>query len=260
MSYFEHETDRQTKQATKSSAETAQTTAYQSNTRESLGLKTVQYARNDKIRTLLENDYAFLPVSYRAPGFLFRGLESGMCDGIREGKFALNNGSHSLAALERELGVVLVSADFSDALSVSRLWESNDDGGILIIPASAFDKHYSAHNAAVLGFAEPGVVFKYPFFANPIPVNEIAYLIIHRKQVDKLLNSLEEPAPASDSPDGLTKGGIVTASDLLERLIVIDDDSSLTNRHDLNKYLNECLSDKRISKATSIQVEHYPKK
>lgn len=133
-------------------------------------------------------------------------------------------------------------------------------GGIVVIPAGAFDEHYAAHNAAVLGFAEPGVVFKYPFFANPISVDQMAYLIIHQKQVDTLLRGFEKATPVSGSPNSFTKGGVQTANDLSERLIVIDDDSSLTNRHDLNKYLNECLSDKRISKATSIQVEHYPKK
>ena len=255
MSHFERETDRQAQQANKSSARASQTTAYQSNTRESCNRTIVQYAQNDKIKSLLENDYAFLPLSYRAPGFLFRGLDSGINDGIRKGEFALNEGSHSLAALERELGVVLVSADFSDALSVSRLWEGHDDGGILVIPASTFDKHYIQHNAATLGFAEPGVVFKYPFFTNPIPINDIAYLIVHQKQADKLVNAANDARPPVDASNNPA-----TSGDISDRLIVIDDDNSLAKRGNLNEYLNECLANKSVSKATAIQVEKYPRK
>ena len=237
----------------------SQTTAYQSNTRERRSQSPVSYLHNPNIKALLETDYAFLPISYRSPGFLFRGLESGLNEGVANGEFGINQGSHSLAALERELGVLLVSADFSDALTVSRIWESNSDAGILVIAAEIFGAYYEQHKAATLGFAEPGVVFKYPFFTDNLFLDEIAYLIVCQNQGKVLKNSFEEKNSPISSSDG-TCLGKSSFQEFAERLIVIEDDDAIVSRSALSKYLTRRLADKQIEKATAMHVEHYPRK
>jgi hypothetical protein len=245
MSLFDHTTDR----PDKSARDASQTTAYELNTRANSPNTPISYHENRKIRSLLERDYAFLPLSYTSPGFLFRGLDSGLRAGISKGQFGLNANDHPLAALERELQVLLVSADFSDSLAVSRLWESVTDAGILVISADVFARSYTQHQAATLGFAEPGVVFKYPFFTHELSVDDISYFIVQRDQAEALENDLK------DSPNGKA-----LADEIQQRLIVIDDSLGPFTRHALNEYLTQRLIDKHIGKTTAVQVNRYPRR
>ncbi|MFO1435549.1 MAG: hypothetical protein U1F34_04005 [Gammaproteobacteria bacterium] len=118
--------------------------------------------------SLVQRDYAFLGYRYTPGGVLYRGLRKGLAANIAHGAWLPSVDDGPLAALERELGVFLFSHDLSDALSVSRLWEDNDDAAILVFDAAEFDARWRCGGAAVLGFAEPGVVFRYPFFAEPL--------------------------------------------------------------------------------------------
>ena len=223
------------------------TTAYDSNTRPHHDLNPVTYGNNKKIRKLLHDDFAFLPISYRNPGFLFRGLEVGLSDACTTGYFALNRGAHSLAHLERELNVILVSADFSDAFSVTRIWEAHEDAVIMALPADYFWVRYQQHQAATLGFAEPGVVFKYPFLCEAIALQDIACFIIGPHHAAKLTNALVR----------LTDK---TSGDLCQRLIVVDDDCANLSRQALEQYLENRLQERQIVGAVPIQVKDFPTK
>jgi hypothetical protein len=128
---------------------------------------------------LVERDYAFLPVGYAAPGWLFRGIDHGLAAVLAGAAPGMNAGDHALAALEREAGVLFVSQDVSDALSVTRLWQAPRDAAILAIPASVFAQAHAAGRAAVLGFADPGVVFRYPAFVAPLATTAVSHLFVH---------------------------------------------------------------------------------
>ena len=223
------------------------TTAYTSNTRTTASNRAVSYDRNATIRRLLINDYSFLPVCYRSPGFLFRGLASGLRQACDSGQFGFNHGSHALAHLERELGVHLVSADFSDAYTVSRLWERDDDGVIMILKADYFSDRYQLDQAATLAFAEPGVVFKYPFFCNPINFQDVAYFIV-------------TPSGAESVLKGFAGMGQGENQSLRERLIIFGQDQTDISRQSLGQYLEQCLADRQIGSATMTQVDSYPQR
>ena len=225
----------------------ALTTAYVSNTRTRLSERAVSYDRNDEIRRLLMNDYSFMPVCYQGPGFLFRGLEGGLGLACEKGHFGLNTGDHALAHLERELGVLLVSADFSDAYTVSRLWESGDDAVILILNADYFFEQYQRHHAATLAFAEPGVIFKYPFLCNAIAVEDIAYFIVSSAGAELLNKTFEA-------------GQNHLFESLRNKLIVLDNEHNAVSRQSLGQHLQRCLDLREIAGAKTMHVEDYPRK
>lgn len=158
----------------------ALTTAYASNTRPRGADSAAPRATgwHPAIARLVARDHAFLPLVYDTPGCLFRGLDSGAAALLRSGRTALSDGAHALNALERELGVVLVSADVSDALSVARLWEHDGDACVLAFDAAYFAAEARAGRAAVLGFAEPGVVFRYPCLARPLPLSAVRLVCV----------------------------------------------------------------------------------
>ncbi|MGR8950308.1 MAG: hypothetical protein ACU84Q_19865 [Gammaproteobacteria bacterium] len=225
----------------------SQTTAYGSNTREHKSIQAVSYCANEKIRSLLIRDYSFLPVTYQEPGFLFRGLEHGLTAACESGKFSLNQGKHSLAFLERELGVLLISADFSDAYTVSRLWESTNDAVILVLRANYFAARYARHEAATLGFAEPGVVFKYPFVCEDIALKDVGYFIVGDNGAARLRQSF-----TYESHD---------AEKLLEdKLIVIGKDCDEFSRQTLNEYIVQELANENVTSAAMVQAHSYPTK
>ncbi|MEQ8664002.1 MAG: hypothetical protein RLW62_24555 [Gammaproteobacteria bacterium] len=157
----------------------AQTTVYARNARDGGRGRRCEPGWHPAIADLVRRDYAFLPLTYAGDGVLFRGLASGLGTALAGGQCTPSAGTHALNALERETGVVFVSQDVGDALAVARLWEGPADGGILVIPAGAFARAHAAGNAAVLGFADPGVVFRYPCFAPPLALAALAAVIVH---------------------------------------------------------------------------------
>lgn len=150
------------------------TTAYASNTRAGAGRAgsaSVHSGWCGAIARLVAGDHAFLPLRYGPSGCLYRGVDSGASALLTAGESGLAAGAHALNRLERELGVVLVSADLSDALSVARLWEAGRDACVIAFDAAHFAHEARAGRAAVLAFAEPGVVFRYPLLALPLPLD-----------------------------------------------------------------------------------------
>lgn len=138
------------------------------------------------INRMIDQRYAFLNLSYANQGYLFRGMSSGIFNAILEKQFwhsPLDN-----EGLEQELDIVFASQDVSDALTVTRLWEGSYDKCILVIKASLFNEELLKKRAAIMATAEPGVIFKYPFFTSPISIDDVDYIIFHPeylKQLDK---------------------------------------------------------------------------
>jgi len=157
----------------------AQTTVYANNARAGHGARQCEPGWHAAIADLVRRDYAFLPLGYAGQGVLFRGMARGLGGALAAGRCMPSEDAHALNALERETGVVFVSQDVSDALAVARLWEAPVDGGILVIPADSFARAHAAGAAAVLGFADPGVVFRYPCFAPPLALGDVAQVIVH---------------------------------------------------------------------------------
>ena len=158
------------------------------------------------IANLVERDYAFLPLTYADDGYLFRGLDGKLEDSLASGTLGLNAGPHGLAALEREAGVLFVSADLSDALAVSRLWENPAGSAIAVLSAARFADAHAAGRAAVLGFADPGVVFRYPFVIAPWPIEALAGLIVHPARLAGLRETAGPFAPLLTSPAVVSQG------------------------------------------------------
>lgn len=156
-----------------------QTTVYPDNSRSTRASRVAAAGWDARIVRLVERDFAFLPLAYAGAGCLWRGIDAGLGAAVASGALALNAGSHALAVLERDLDVMLVSQDFSDALAVSRLWDGADDAAIIAFPAARFAHEHACGRAAVLGFADPGVVFRYPFLLAPQPLAAAAAIIVH---------------------------------------------------------------------------------
>lgn len=147
------------------------------------------------VQQLLKNNYAFLPLTYTAPGYLFRGV-SNLPEVISTAVLDLEPGDHALARLERELGVVMMSADVSDALAVSRVWTDEPGRAVVVLKADAFADYYKRRAAAVLGFADPGVVFRYPFMLGPLPLSVVQALVVHgnaHRLTETLLKEIPHP-------------------------------------------------------------------
>ncbi len=130
------------------------------------------------INALLQQRYAFLPQQYEDTGYLFRGMSNGLLAALQDDRFEYFKDDTSVAGFEQELAILCVSQDFSDAYSVSRLWKHNPDACIVVTKASLFNAELNSRNAAILATAEPGVVFKYPFFTRPLSLNDIELIIV----------------------------------------------------------------------------------
>ena len=213
-------------------SDAALNTAYASNTR--------QHSRNPapvfsgwhaKIDDLLARDYSFLPYTYSDTGCLFRGMSRGMSACIHAGCLRLSEDCGPLGALERELGVFLVSHDLSDALSVSRLWQAQPDAAVLVFPAAEFKQRWQDRAAAVLGFAEPGVVFKYPFLVEPLPMQSVQAIFV------------------AGSDAGSPKPGFIELPSTV-----------MSDRRQTDRYVVEALRQRGQTAALAIETDRYPRR
>lgn len=120
------------------------------------------------IDRLLARRCQFLDCSF-TDGVLFRAIPAGLAAGLAAGEWPRLAAGRGVCAQEAELGGLLLSHELSDALAVARPWERPADAAILVVDAGWFDAALRRREAAVLAFAEPGVVFRYPLLAEPLP-------------------------------------------------------------------------------------------
>lgn len=120
----------------------------------------------------------FLRMNYSPDCALFRGAASGLKDLAVSGVCGHFCGTHSATSMEQELDVLLISQDLSDACTIARFWEIERDNYIAVLDSDRFNSELDQGRAAMLGFAEPGVVFRYPFFCEPFPLDWIRWLFV----------------------------------------------------------------------------------
>lgn len=163
----------------KSNRDDERNTAYAHNTRpRAPGRRRLAGHWHPAIQSLFERDYSFLGYAYEGSGVLFRGLARDVTAMHQAGRWVTNLDDSHVGALERELGVYLLSHELSDALAVARLWASRENAAVLVFDAVEFSQRCQLGNAAMLGFAEPGVVFKYPFIVEPLPTTATRLLLL----------------------------------------------------------------------------------
>lgn len=164
-------------------------TAYEHNSHSTESNKEVKdHAWAIAIRRMIKQRYAFLGLQYD-DGFLFRGMSKGFLDALLNNRFWHYDGEDRGNHFEKELNVLLVSQDFSDAYTVSKIWEEGLDPCIAIFKSDVFNKALIDKNAAMMATAEPGVVFKYPFLCRPLTLSEIEYIVVSRQLASGLTDN-----------------------------------------------------------------------
>jgi len=130
------------------------------------------------INRMIEQRYAFLALEYENDGYLFRGMSSGLFEALLDDHFWHYSGEDSGNQFEKDLDVLLLTQDFSDAFTVSKLWEQKPDACIIIFRSEIFNNALNDRKAAMMATAEPGVVFKYPFLSHALTSENIEYLVV----------------------------------------------------------------------------------
>ncbi|MBL1141954.1 MAG: hypothetical protein HND53_07990 [Proteobacteria bacterium] len=165
-------------------------TAYQNNAHSlSITLAENDHGWAEPINRMIDQRYAFLALQYESEGYLFRGMSSGLFDALLEDQFWHYPSNDSGNHFEKELNVLLLSQDLSDAYSISKLWEKKPDSCIVIFRSEIFNRALNEKKAAMMATAEPGIVFKYPFLSHPLGIEDIDYLIVSPQIVDLIENN-----------------------------------------------------------------------
>jgi hypothetical protein len=167
-------------------------TAYQHNAHSSVSnTHAKDHGWSNAINRMIDQRYAFLALKYENEGYLFRGMSSGLFEALLKNIFwhyaSDDRGSH----FEKELDVLLLSQDFSDAFTIAKLWEQKLDACILIFKSEIFNNALIENKAAMMATAEPGVVFKYPFLTESLTIDDIDYLIVSSSVLD-IINDREK--------------------------------------------------------------------
>lgn len=162
-------------------------TAYEHNAHGAVSDKLVKnHGWSVAINRMIDQRYAFLDLQYEEGGYLFRGMSAGLPDAILSNQFWHYAGDDRGNHLEQELGVLFVSQDFSDALTISRFWEAQWDACIVIFKSNIFNNALTNKNAAMMATAEPGVIFKYPFLCQALLLSDIENIIVSTEFLTKL--------------------------------------------------------------------------
>lgn len=132
----------------------------------------------EPIDRLLAARYPFHACRFSDEGYLFRGLAGGLASALRDGCFGDSGSTHRMSEVERIMGVYFVTTEFSDALTLAPLYDDPADAGILIFRSGVFNRRLDAYAAAVLAIGDSGVVFRYPFLAEPLTLSDIDYLLV----------------------------------------------------------------------------------
>ena len=201
-----------------------------------------------KIDRLYHSGHRFLGIEYSEPGWLYRGASNGLNAVLESGLIGHFDGEKSFTRLERELEIYLISQDFSDAYSVTRFWEGNRDAYIAVFKSGCFNREQRMKRASVLAFAEPGIVFKYPFLTRPMKVSEVDYLIMR-------------PEDAALHRDDHCRPWPEAQTDLRTRILSppIDRESS-RQRGSYERILKDCLESRGVNSAVACPSADFPKK
>ena len=235
-------------------------TAYQHNAHStSIVVDANDHGWTDAINRMIDQRYAFLTMQYESSGYLFRGMSSGLFDALLEGEFWHYSEKKCDAHFEQDLDILLVSQDFSDAFTISKLWESRLDACIIIFKSDVFNQALSEKKAAMMATAEPGVIFKYPFLTQPLSLNDIECLIIpagllaaiENKKILSVFKELDESKFTSLS-------SLLNDLYMLEKLIIAENTDDNCQRRSLEKLLQDHLLKREIDGARAIYSDLKP--
>lgn len=213
------------------------------------------------INRMIDQRYAFLALKYETNGYLFRGMSSGLFSALLDKQFWHYSGEESGSHFEKELDVLLVSQDFSDALTVSKLWEQKLDACILVLRSEIFNQALAEKKAAMMATAEPGVVFKYPFLTQPLTLDDVEHIIVsvdlldviqNKKNAD-VFNEMDEPAFSQLSL-------LITEMHDTGRLLITEGTKEDCKRSNLEQVLIKNLSKRNIAGAKAINSDIKPKR
>ncbi len=223
-------------------------TAYKHNAHPSSSISEVNnHGWSDSINRMIDQRYAFLALQYENDGYLFRGMSSGLFDALLANKFWHYSSEDGGTNFEKELDVLLVSQDFSDALTVSKLWEQKPDACIIVFRSEIFNYALENKKAAMMATAEPGVVFKYPFLTEPLNLADIDYLIVTPHLLDTI-----------DSNNKLS--AIISELHVAGRLIIPAYFEGIDHRAKLEKTLLTTLSKFSVAGSNVINSSFKPKR
>lgn len=237
-------------------------TAYAYNTRPGArSAETVTSGWDPTIDRLLAQDYQFLGCTYAGGGCLFRGVSAGLDAALVDRRLGRYEDERPLCRLEAELGVYLISHDLSDALSVARLWDSGDsDAAVFVLSAQSFADAWEARRAAVLGFAEPGVVFKYPFLVEPPVLEQVELVLVSpalRSRYEALLAETRSPAGQQSLRAALQW---CRTSGLWDRIVAPAGDDRGASRQSIEAAADRMLEARRLTSARPRETTVYPKR
>ncbi len=215
------------------------------------------------INRMIDQRYAFLALEYENKGYLFRGMSSGLFDTLLDNKFWHYPGDDSGTHFEKELDILLLSQEFSDAFTISKLWENKKDAGIIIFRSEIFNQALKEKKAAMLATAEPGVVFKYPFLTHPLTLDDIEYLIVSTDLFAAIEN--KKKLSVFDKMDESQSGRLSTLlsnihaiGKLLTPEHVKENYPHQIGRSDLEKVLMKCLLKRDVVGAKTISSNSKP--
>lgn len=235
-------------------------TAYQHNAHSSSTVEQVNdHGWADAINRMIDQRYAFLALKYENDGYLFRGMRSGFFDALFDNEFWHYSGEDSGNHFEKELDVLLLSQDFSDAFTVSKLWEQKLDACIIIFKSEIFNKALNEKKAAMMATAEPGVVFKYPFLSYPLALEEIDYLVVSTDLLNAITN--QNSLAAFDIRDDSKFNKLFTlVSELYSagKLLFLDNTKENYHRSSFEQALKAYLSKRNIVGAKTINSDIKP--
>jgi hypothetical protein len=213
----------------------------------------------DAINRMIDQRYAFLAMEYENNGYLFRGMSSGLLNALLKNKFWHYSGEERGAHLERELDVLFLSQDFSDALTVSKLWEQKSDACIIVFKSEIFNLALNEKKAAMMATAEPGVVFKYPFLSQPLTLDDIEYLIVSTELLHTLQDSDKSGAlNGFKEPDSNQLALLISDSYETGKLFALEQSEENYHRSSLEKALMKCLLNRDVSGAKAISSNFKP--
>ena len=240
------------------SLDSSQTAYDEAPQKRSLGEGQCLQGWDKKIIQLYSDGYSYLGFRFSDPGYLFRGASCGLRDLVMSECFGYYQGDRSVSVLEQQLGIYFLTQDLSDAYAVARFWEIPHDGFIAVLKSKVFNQELEFGRAAVLGFAEPGVVFKYPFLTQPLSLEQIDYLIISTNDYAAIYRELDNQTGSFETEFGGALQTWKSRGDL-EKFIVPEADSVKgISRSDFEKAMLCAVAECGILSALPQATVNYP--
>ncbi|MEX2516545.1 MAG: hypothetical protein WD572_06490 [Gammaproteobacteria bacterium] len=149
-------------------------------------IRSINSGWHEQFNSLLGQGYEFVGQTFAAGGLLFRGMSCGFSDSLSANCFSLFDDSSPLVSLEHKLEVLMCSEQPRDALAVARPWlPDHEDAAVLVFCSEVFISRWQHRAAAMLAFADAGLVFKYPCLAESLSCADLLGAIVHPQTVEQ---------------------------------------------------------------------------